>query len=145
MTKADTRQRDPRSGNTMVESSLVLGLFLTLFLATFELGRTVWSYTTLSHAARQAARYAAVRGDLGDPGTPPNANGDHPVDAVLKANAIGLDPDLLNIQKSWTPDFDRGSTVTVNVTYPVTLIGSKLFLSTNQVTVGATSTMTILN
>ena len=129
----------------MVESALVLGLFLTLFLATFELGRTVWSYTTLSHAARQAARYAAVRGDLGDPSTPPNANGDHPIDAVLKANAVGLDPSSLTIQKSWSPDYDRGSTVTIQVSYPVTLIGSKLFLSRNQLTVAATSSMTILN
>lgn len=140
-----TENRDPRRGNTYIESSLVLGLFLALFVGAFELGRVVWSYNTLSHAVRQAGRYAAVRGDLGDPNTPNTANGDHPIDAVLKANAVGLDPSMLTIRKTWSPDKSRGSTVVIEVEYPLGLVASPLFLGRSTVTVAASSSMTILN
>lgn len=52
-----------RSGQAMVEFTLV-GLLVTFVLiSTFEIARTVWIYTTMAHAVKEGTRYAAMRGN----------------------------------------------------------------------------------
>lgn len=137
------RRPAPREGQAMIEFALSFTLVLMLIFGIFELGRTIWSYTTVSYAARQAARYAIVRSDLGDPSITLSPD---PIDQVVYKNAPGLSESLMTITKSWTPDNSRGSQFTITVEYPVNLIASELFLSgTDQIKVRSSSTYTILN
>jgi Flp pilus assembly protein TadG len=138
-----SRSHDARRGSSMVEFSLVFTILLTLVLGIFELGRTIWNYNTIAYAARQASRYASVRSNLGDPNYTASPN---PIDSVVLANAVGLDPSRLTVTKSWLPDNSRGSRVQITVSYPIDLIASPIFVGRdNRVNVSATSTLTILN
>jgi hypothetical protein len=47
-------------GQSLVEFALVLPLFLLIMLALFDTGKGVYSYNTISQAAREGARLAAV-------------------------------------------------------------------------------------
>jgi Flp pilus assembly protein TadG len=49
-------------GATLVEFALSVMLLLTLMLGVVEFGRALYAYHFTSHAARQAARWAAVNG-----------------------------------------------------------------------------------
>lgn len=47
-------------GQGMVELALLLPLLLTILFSTLDLGRAFYTYISLTNAAREAARYAAV-------------------------------------------------------------------------------------
>lgn len=49
-----------RLGQGMVELVVVLPLLLTILLGTLDFGRAFYTYVSLTNAAREAARYAAV-------------------------------------------------------------------------------------
>ncbi|MBI1352776.1 MAG: hypothetical protein GC160_00410 [Acidobacteria bacterium] len=135
------RNNNPRSGQSMVEFGMTFTLVMMLFLGIFEMGRAMWSFTTVSYAARQAARYAIVRSQLGAEGADSAA-----IDNMAKASAIGLDPDRLTVSKSWTPDNHRGSQFVITVQYPVDFVGASLFMKNrNTLTVSSTASYTILN
>jgi Flp pilus assembly protein TadG len=50
-------------GQSLVEFSLVIPIFLVLLIAVFDLGRGVFAYNTLTNAAREGARMAIVNQD----------------------------------------------------------------------------------
>lgn len=52
--------RRGRRGQALVEFALVIPLFLLLLVALFDLGRAVFTYNTLTNAAREGARMAIV-------------------------------------------------------------------------------------
>jgi len=129
----------------MVEFALCFLLFMGLIVGIFELGRTIWTYTTVAYASRQAARYAIVHSEFGDPDVLASLGTD-PIDDRVKSQAIGLDASKLSITKNWTPDASRGSEFQITVTYPVDVIGSSLFIpGVNQIVLGSTSRSTVLN
>lgn len=47
-------------GQSMAEFALLLPLLLTLVLGTLDLGRSFYTYISLTNAAREAARYGAL-------------------------------------------------------------------------------------
>ena len=55
-------RRDSSRGQTMVEFALVLPVLMLLLIGFFDLGRVVLANDALSHAAREAVRYAIVHG-----------------------------------------------------------------------------------
>ncbi len=122
---------------------MVFLILLTLVLGIFEIGRTIWNYNTLAYAARQATRFASVRSAMGDPNYTVSPN---PIDGVVHANVPGLDPSLLTVTKTWTPDNSRGSQVEITVSYPIDLIAAPIFKgSYGRINVSATSALTVLN
>jgi Flp pilus assembly protein TadG len=56
-----------RRGASLIETAVVLNVFLLLTLGACDLGVAVYRNNTLSQAARQGARQAAVRGALAAP------------------------------------------------------------------------------
>jgi hypothetical protein len=54
--------RRSQEGQGLLEFALVLPVFLALLLGTVDIGRGIWANNTVANAAREAARYAAVRG-----------------------------------------------------------------------------------
>jgi hypothetical protein len=62
------RHRDGQAGQALVEFALIFPIFFLLLMGVIDLGRFVYSDATLSQAAREGARVAAVEaGWLGIP------------------------------------------------------------------------------
>ncbi len=114
-----SRQRGAsQRGSTLIEFAFVFLLFVVLLVATIELGRGVWIYTTVAHAARQGVRYAQVRG---------NSVTVTEIKAFVESESIGLEPEKLTVTPTWTSaDRDRGSIVQVDVSYPFDLVAPGL-------------------
>lgn len=119
----------------MVEFALAFLLFLAVFLGTMEFGRAVWTYTTVTHAARQGARFAMVRGTI-------NQATDDQVRAVVAENAVGLNDADLSVTTNWA-DRQRGSVVQVRVQYPFRFIAAPLLVSDAEMPLASTARMVI--
>lgn len=129
---SELRNKGRRRGATMIEFSLGFLIFLIVLLGIMEFGRAVWTYTTVAHAAKQATRYAMIRGTA-------IVATDAEVRAVAEKNAIGLSKSDLGVFTTWTPDRERGSFVQVRITYPVSFLASSLVSSTPSVLISSTS------
>jgi Flp pilus assembly protein TadG len=57
-----SRSRRASRGQALVETAVILPVFLMLLLGVLDMGRAVWATTSLASAAREAARYAIVHG-----------------------------------------------------------------------------------
>ena len=55
-----TLRRDRSRGQSLVEFALVIPIFLLLMVSLFDLGRAVFAYNSVTNAAREGARFAAV-------------------------------------------------------------------------------------
>lgn len=129
-----------RRGATLVEFALFFLLFLALSVGLMELGRGIWTFTTLSHAARQGARYAIAKGSFSPIG------GDDPtIEEVVKRNAIGLEPSDITVTILYSPSNTRGSVVEVRVQYPFQLVTGPLILADSTLQLGSTTRMIIAN
>jgi Flp pilus assembly protein TadG len=58
------RHRHVPRGNTLVEFTLVGIPMIFVLISTFEIARGMWLYHTMAYAMKDAARYAAVHGQL---------------------------------------------------------------------------------
>ncbi len=122
----------------MVEFSLVFVLFLIMMVGLFELGRLVWVYTTVAHAARQGARYAMVHGEN-------NPVSDDVIIAKVRREAVGLTSSQVSVTPIWEDGGKAvGSFVQIQVRYPVPLIGTALWLGSSDIRVGSESRMTVV-
>ena len=139
------RRQSHRRGSTMIEFSLAFTAFITLLMGMMEFGRAVWTFSTLSHAVSQGARYAAVHGS----GNPVMANGtDNTAVAiadVIKANSIGLDSALVTVNTVWSPNNDRGSEFTITASYPLQMMLGSLFFSGGSLTINDRADGVVLN
>lgn len=111
-------------GAAAVEFALVLPLFLVLVFGIVEFGRGYHTKTTLTHAAREGARVAAL--NIGDP-----------VQAARQA-APSLNQGLLQVSVSASP-CTVGQPVSVTVTYPV--VYNVPFVNDGTWTISETGTM----
>lgn len=134
----NSNRGDGRRGAQMVEFALTFLMFLMLVVGIFEGGRMVWTYTTLSHAARQGSRAAIVHGERN-----PWAD-DAPVTAAVRAQAIGLPASSVSVTTTWS-DTDKkgGSVVTVTASYPLQFAASSLIFGSNGLSLSASSQATV--
>ena len=152
------KENNKQSGAVIVEFSLVFMLFLVVSIGLFEMGRMMWIYTTLSHAARQGARFAMVRG--AEVYSPPMSTATNlEITQVVRRNAIGLVASDVTVTPTWKGDtadpevpWDGaggsrigGSFVVVRVRYPMRFITGNVFIggSDGGLTLGSVSSMTI--
>ncbi|MGR0158900.1 TadE/TadG family type IV pilus assembly protein [Paenarthrobacter nitroguajacolicus] len=90
--------RAPRErGAVAVEFALVLPIFLLLVLGIFEFGRAFNIQISLSEAAREAARYAAIHQSESG-----YSVGDAQASGVAAAPSVDLDPGDITITSSGT-------------------------------------------
>ena len=107
----------------MVEFALTILLFLFLAVSAFEISRGIWTYSTVSHAAKQGVRYAMIHG-ADNTGVDSNGNPlsqqdvESEVESIVKSNSPGLAPSDLTVLTTWTPSNAPGSSVKVRVEYP---------------------------
>jgi len=155
--RAGRRAKLGRRGATMVEFALYFLLFLGLAIGLMEMGRGIWTFTTLSHAARAGARYAQVYRTVA--GSPP-ADVEQAIRDVVKKNAIGLEVldskidinweelDLSQDPPVWVDDSankSAGSTVQVRVRHTFQLVVSPLVLAQDSLDLGSVSRMIVAN
>lgn len=85
----------PRSGNAMIEFTLVGIPLVFVLISIFEISRGMWVYHTLAHAVREGARFAVVHGNncLLAPNNCPTQVRD--IANRIKNQGTGLVPELL--------------------------------------------------
>ena len=138
--------RGLRRGATMVEFALFFIIFMMLTVGLMELGRAVWTYVTLSHAARAGGRYAIVHG-----GAYPISGDDLSIDEVVRQNAIGLNDGSLAIAVTYDDGElvpaanQQGHVVQVQVSYPFRFVAAGLIVPQSTVNMRSTTRMTVLN
>ena len=110
-------------GTSLIEFSLCAFLLIMVLLSVVEMGRMILLYTTVTNAARAAARYAIVHGSnrTGSGSTGPSGPGANPPQVVLVARnfAAILNESALTVTVSYPSGNNNvGSLVNVTVSYP---------------------------
>jgi Flp pilus assembly protein TadG len=130
--------RRNQRGNSFIEFALAFLLFLVFVVGVIEFGRGVWTFTTISHAARQGARYAMTRGET----NPTTAD---QVRDVVRNAAVGLDRAQVQVTTAWPAGVQRGKVVQVQVSYPFGLVTGSLLLPQSTIPISASSQMILAN
>ncbi len=99
-----------RRGVAAVEFAFVAPVIFVLTIGTIDVGRLVWSWSSLDHLARDATRYASVRG--AESVTPMTTA---QLETYVTNRLIGMDPSDVTVTVSWTPNNSPGSTVKVQL------------------------------
>ena len=60
--RQDSKVRERERGSTLLEFALVITVLLTLIFGIIDFSRAIYAYHFVSNAAREATRYASVRG-----------------------------------------------------------------------------------
>jgi len=134
------REHAARTGAALVEGAIVLGVFLTIIFAMFDLGLAVMRQNSLAEGARRLARTAIVHGDLAAPemtiwgplSYSGSAGENHEIAAALRPGLVTMNPDDVSIEVTW-PDGDNrtGDRVLVRVEYAHRTILPSLFGSSS--------------
>lgn len=131
----------------MVEFAFFFILFMMLSLGLMEFGLGVWTYSTITHAARAGARYAIVHGTSN-----PIADDGLTVTQVVERNAVGVITSNLTVATTYdngTPGTaapnEKGNVVQVQVDYPFQLISGGLVFPGRTLNMRSTARMVIAN
>ena len=126
-----SRNRNSRRGATLVEFALSALILFVLSFAAFEIGRAVWTFSTVSYATKEGVRYAMIHG-ADNMGTDSSGNAltqtdiENNVKNVVRSSAPGLDPTALTVLTTWVPNNTPGSKVKVSVEYPIQIMFNPL-------------------
>ena len=111
--KSRERSILPQSeGQSVVEFAITISGVLLLGLAITNFAMAISAYNFVCYGARDATRYAAVRGATSPT---PASSGD--VRAFVVSEAAGIDTSQLTVATTWSPDNQPNSTVGVRVQY----------------------------
>ena len=136
-----SQRNQRRRGAVIVEFALVFMMYLVIVLGLMEFGRCMWTYATVAHAARQAARFCMVRGTI-------NPTTTTEIESVVKRFAVGLEDSKLIVNTTYDPtdpDFRRGAIIEVEVGYPFQFVTAPITVSGNTLNLSARTEITIAN
>src|SRR5216684_7866027 len=85
-------------GQTYAEFMMVVLPTLTLMFGIISFGMTIYTYSFLSNAARDAVRYAIVHGSKS---TSPASSDD--IQTYVRGEAKGVNPSLITVTSCWNP------------------------------------------
>ncbi|MBE0609906.1 MAG: pilus assembly protein [Dehalococcoidia bacterium] len=119
------RFRQTEAGQSLVEFTMILPIFLVLMFGLIDFGRAFYTWLLVTNAAREGARVAAVQADSAtvQDRIYDSFCSNYPSDCSLDPAKLDIDPD--NIQGL------RGTAVSINLAYDfefVTPLGSMLKL-----------------
>jgi Flp pilus assembly protein TadG len=135
-------------GSGLVEYAIVFTIFMTMLLGIADFGRALYAYHYTSSAARDATRYAIVRGAtcINDGSCTAQAT-QTDISNFVKNAPLGIDPANLQVTATWlNGNHNPGSVVTVQVQYSFSFavpIVSKLVNGGNPLVMQSTSSMVI--
>ena len=142
------RRRRGQRGATLVEFSLTFLLFLVILFGIMEIARMMWTYSTIAHAARQAARYCMVHGTI-------NTADLDELEAVVHRSTTGLQTGNVSVSTLWNPgtasetadpaSVARGDIAEVRVTYPFQFITGDLLVEAGNFTLATTTRIVVAN
>lgn len=113
--KISDRRKYRQRGNGLVEGSLVFLAFFVMIFGIMDFGRMIWTFTLLSHGAREATRYAMVHGTAsGNTATVSQIQG------IVTSRMVALATSSVTTNVTFTPDQNPGSNVKVAVSYNFT-------------------------
>ncbi len=126
------------SGQTMVEFAAIATVFLLIVFGVMSLGIAVYSYNTISNAAREAVRYAVVHSP-----TSSNPATTTQIQQVAINYATALNLAQTDIVVSWPPDpnIATRTDAQVQISYPYQL--NIPFLGPVTLTLASTSRMLV--
>jgi Flp pilus assembly protein TadG len=136
-------------GGSLVEQALVLMVFLIILFGIIDFGHALYTYHFVSNAAREATRWASVRGATTS--LPGGQATDASVRALVKDVAgMGLDPAKITVDTDWPSgnppcsvfNNNPGCVVRVKVQYAYDFLPF-LPVSTSTVTMNSSSQMVI--
>lgn len=160
------KQRFYERGTSMVETAIVLGVFLVMVFGIIDFSRLIYTYHLVGNAARLGARFAMVRGATcihTAPGTdpwpcpiaPPDSSGE--IQQYVQSQSVLLGGGTLSVTPSWSgtdaggdpypgcaspsPYNGPGCPVSVTVTYTFNFLAP--FVSTVSIPISSTSVMVI--
>jgi hypothetical protein len=105
LTPAQRRRNSGQRGSTIVEYALALVISFVLLFAIIDFGRALYSYHFVSYAAREAARFASMRGANSCGGTvsPCSVSPTDISDFVQQITPAGIDAGLVTLNApTWT-------------------------------------------
>ncbi len=156
--RSDTRHRQSsstqeREGVTTVEFAIITMVFLTVVFGMVEMSLVIFRYHIVSHAARQGARLAIVRGELTtqqrrwDPqvlGSTHTAllSANDPISNALRPSTGGVIPEQTTVTIAW-PDTTNKLGSPVQVEVATTFRPFVTFLFSAEWNLNARSTMLI--
>lgn len=112
------RRAGSERGATLVESALVITLLLTLLFGIIGFGHALYTYHFVCNAAREATRWASVRGDIGSLHPPDLAGTDVQTYVTNYSTGIGLDPTKITATTTYFASPDPTIVVPPCATYP---------------------------
>ncbi|MGH9467696.1 MAG: TadE/TadG family type IV pilus assembly protein [Terriglobales bacterium] len=122
MTNPRSHLRLRGRGAAMAEFALITPLLLMLMIGTVQLGRALYAYHFLAVAARQAARYAMVRGADCTSFASACPAGASDIQSYVQSLSPGvIDASAITVSTTWAPNNAPGGTVTITVQYPFDL------------------------
>ncbi|MCL5006495.1 MAG: pilus assembly protein [Acidobacteria bacterium] len=95
----------------MLEFGLVVLVFYAFVFGVMDFGRALYNYHFVSHAAREATRYAIVHGA----GSPDPATAGDITQFVRNITPSSINPNAITVSTTWIPNNSPGSDVRVQV------------------------------
>ncbi len=127
-------------GQSLLEYTLVLPVFVVLVLGVIEFGLLYFQYNSVTNAAREGARTGIV---MATAACPLSCLEDE-VEAAALAIAVGLDPDFVDVDVDWPESTNGIPQVSVRVAYRTSYITRMLIEAAGgngEITLESTATM----
>lgn len=150
--KRTNRVKSGRRGATIVETAIVLSVFVTLVLGMIDLGYGLFRYHILAQSSRRLARQAVVHGKLAtrlEPWGPETvqttADGETAISEAIRGSLVGWNLADVAVEVQWLDggnDGELGHRVQVSVSAPYEPMLT-FMVGSPQVTLSAASTMRI--
>jgi Flp pilus assembly protein TadG len=129
-------------GSGLVEYAVIFVIFMTMLLGIADFSRLLYAYHFVSSQAREAARYAMVRGCSTVSTHCPTPASASDIQTFVKNVPLGIDSSRVTVPApTWTPDHSPGSVVKVEVDYKFNFMFP--FVSTSTLNLKSTSQMVI--
>lgn len=105
-------------GSTLLEFAFVCVVFFMIIFGIIDFGRAMYTYHFVADAAREATRYAMVRGNACT--GLPDCNADQAAiqDYVRGITPGGIDKSQVAVAANWPPEDDRSPVCTTNQKNP---------------------------
>jgi Flp pilus assembly protein TadG len=121
MTTRQTGRRGRRGecGTSLIEQAFVLVIVLTILFAIIDFGRAMYTYHFVSNAAREATRWASVRGNdcNGIPAPCPASQTDIQ-NYVKNVSGMALDPSKMTVTANWVAPPNNSPVCAANIKNP---------------------------
>ncbi len=110
MRKVRTSRKNDQ-GASLLEFGLVVLVFYTFVFGVMDFGRALYNYHFVSHAAREATRYAIVHGAA----SPAPATAADIAAFIQGITPSSIDPHAITVSTTWSPNNEPGSDVRIQV------------------------------